>query len=165
MAGVVGVAGASGSRTALLPDPPEEWLGWGAEVAGMPQNYARDERAALCDRLAELGPDQPTLCAGWTTRDLAAHLLLRERRPAAAPGIVVRALSGYTERVRRGLAGRPYDQLVATLRRPPRWSPLALAPVDRAVNTLEMFLHHEDVRRGQAGWQPRALPAGLAAAL
>lgn len=131
----------------------------------MAHNYARDERAALCDRLAEFGPDQPTLCAGWTTKDLAAHLLLRERRPAAAPGIAVRPLSGYTERVRRGLARRPYDQLVATLRRPPRWSPFALPAVDRAVNTLEMFLHHEDVRRGQAGWQPRELPAGLAAAL
>src|SRR5690606_1471098 len=42
---------------------------------------ASRERAALCDLLSRLGPDQPTLCEGWTTRDLAAHLLLRERRP------------------------------------------------------------------------------------
>jgi uncharacterized protein (TIGR03085 family) len=131
----------------------------------MARNHARDERAALCDLLAGLGPDQPTLCAGWTTRDLTAHLVLRERRPLALPGIALRPLSGYTERVRLGLAARPFPDLVATLRRPPGWSPVALAPVERAANTLEMFLHHEDVRRGQAGWQPRELSPGLAAAL
>lgn len=117
----------------------------------MARNYARDERTALCDLLDRLGPDQPTLCTGWTTNDLAAHLVLRERRPLAAPGIVLRPLSGYTERVHRGLAGRPFPALVQTLRQPPRWSPLAFAAVDRAVNTLEMFLHHEDARRGQDG--------------
>jgi uncharacterized protein (TIGR03085 family) len=131
----------------------------------MAHNYARDERAALCDLLAEGGPDRPTLCTGWRTRDLAAHLLVRERRPLAAPGIVLPPLAGYTERVRRRLAERPYPELVARLRRPPRWSPVALAPVDRAVNTLELFIHHEDARRGEPGWQPRELPPGLAAAL
>jgi uncharacterized protein (TIGR03085 family) len=131
----------------------------------MAHNHARDERTALCDLLAELGPDQPTLCAGWTTRDLAAHLLLRERRPLAAPGIVFPPLAGYTERVRRRLAGRPFPALVASVRRPPRWSPVALAPIDRAANTFELFIHHEDVRRGQPEWRPRELPPGLAAAL
>ena len=43
--------------------------------------YAFAERLALADLMAEVGPDAPTLCGGWTTRDLAAHLLLRERRP------------------------------------------------------------------------------------
>jgi uncharacterized protein (TIGR03083 family) len=44
---------------------------------------ARAERAALCDLFDEVGPDAPTLCAGWTTRDLAAHLVIRERRADA----------------------------------------------------------------------------------
>ena len=52
-------------------------------------SLASRERAALCDLFAEVGPDAPTLCAGWTTRDLAAHLLVRERRPWASAGIVV----------------------------------------------------------------------------
>lgn len=128
-------------------------------------NYAREERLALCDLLTDLGPDQPTLCAGWTTRDLAAHLVARERRPLAAPGLVWRPLAGYTDRVRRSLARRPYPALVETLRRPPRWSPVALDPLDRAVNTLEMFVHHEDVRRGQPDPVSRELPPGLATAL
>lgn len=131
----------------------------------MAHNHARDERTALCDLLVQLGPDQPTLCTGWTTRLLAAHLLVRERRPLAALGIVARPLAGYTVSVQQRLAAEPFPDLVAQLRRPPGWSPLALAGVDRAVNTLEMFVHHEDARRGQPDWQPRELPAGLAAAL
>jgi uncharacterized protein (TIGR03085 family) len=131
----------------------------------MAHNHARDERAALCDLLTALGPDRPTLCEGWTTRDLAAHLIVRERRPLAAPGIVVRPLAGYTERVRRREASRPFPELVEVLRRPPGWSPTALDPIDRAVNSLELFLHHEDVRRAQPGWQPRELPPALAAAI
>ncbi|MPZ28092.1 MAG: TIGR03085 family protein [Micromonosporaceae bacterium] len=131
----------------------------------MARNHAREERLALCDLLTDLGPDQPTLCAGWTTRDLAAHLVARERRPLAAPGLVWQPLSGYTDWVRRSLARRPFPALVETLRRPPRWAPTAVDRLDRAINTLEMFIHHEDVRRSQPGTAPRELPAALEAAL
>lgn len=131
----------------------------------MAYNHARDERESLCDLLAALGPDQPTLCEGWATRDLAAHVLVRERRPLAAAGILIRPLAGYTARVQGEIARRPWPELVASLRRPPGWSPTALGPVDSAVNTLEMFVHHEDVRRGQPDWRPRPLPDGLAGAL
>jgi hypothetical protein len=37
------------------------------------------ERAQLSDLFDELGPQAPTLLTPWTTRDLAAHLVLRER--------------------------------------------------------------------------------------
>ena len=47
---------------------------------------ASRERAALVTTMRAVGPDAPTLCGDWTTRDLAAHLVLRERRPDAAPG-------------------------------------------------------------------------------
>lgn len=126
-------------------------------------NYAASERVAICDLLTALGPDQPTLCEGWTTRDLAAHLVTRERRPLAAPGLVVSPLSGYTDRVRRRMATRSFADLVAALRRPPRWSrPVS---VDLAVNATEMYLHHEDARRGQPDWEPRELPADFAGLL
>ncbi len=127
-----------------------------------PTNYPRAERAALCELLDRLGPEQPTLCAGWLTRDLAAHLILRERRPDAALGIMVAPLAGHTERVQRRLAGQPFADLVARVRRPPWWSPAAIAPLDRATNTTEFFIHHEDVRRARPDWQPRPLDAGLA---
>ena len=45
------------------------------------------ERAQLADLLGELGPEAPTLLVPWTTRDLAAHLILRERDHLAGPGL------------------------------------------------------------------------------
>jgi uncharacterized protein (TIGR03085 family) len=127
------------------------------------QNWARSERHALCDLLLRTGPDAPTLCQGWTTGDLAAHLVVRERRPDAAPGIVVPLLAGYTERIQRQLrSATPFPQLVELLRQgPPAWSPLAWPGVESAANTVEFFVHHEDVRRAQEGWTPRALPSAL----
>lgn len=40
-------------------------------------SLATTERSAICDAFLAAGPDRPTLCAGWTTRDLLAHLLVR----------------------------------------------------------------------------------------
>jgi uncharacterized protein (TIGR03085 family) len=126
---------------------------------------ARRERAALCDLFEKLGPDQPTLCEGWTTRDLAAHLVTRERRPDAALGILVKPISGYTEQVRAAAAKRPYPDLIAALRRPPLWTMSGFGPADRLVNTVEFFVHHEDVRRAQPDWVPRELDAATSRAL
>lgn len=115
-----------------------------------------DERAALSDLFTELGPDAPTLCAGWTTRDLAAHLVLRERRPDAAPGILFPAMAGYTKRVQDGFARRPWAELVGLFRSgPPALSPTRVPFLDRAVNSVELFVHHEDARRARPGWEPR----------
>jgi uncharacterized protein (TIGR03085 family) len=128
-------------------------------------NYARIERAELCDLLNRLGPDQPTLCAGWSTKDLAAHLILRERKPTVAPGIWLKPLADRTARVQSELAARPFDELIGALRHPPVWSMSGLGPVDRLVNSQEFFIHHEDVRRAQQDWAPRELPREQAAAL
>jgi uncharacterized protein (TIGR03085 family) len=115
-----------------------------------------DERAAVCDLFDELGPTAPTLCTGWRTRDLAAHLVLRERRPDAAPGILFSALGGYTKRVQDGYARRPWSELVDLLRTgPPALSPTRIPLVDKLVNSVELLVHHEDVRRAQPGWEPR----------
>src|SRR6266496_1566895 len=128
--------------------------------------YARIEREALADTLLEVGPDAPTLCTGWTARDLAAHIVVRDRRPDAAPGILLKPLAGWTDRVRRGYRdGHPYPDLVALVREGSRWSPVTIGPLDEMVNTVEFFVHTEDARRGQPGWQPRDLDPGLLAAL
>jgi uncharacterized protein (TIGR03085 family) len=118
---------------------------------------AQVERQALADLLLDLGPDQPTLCEGWTTRDLAAHVVTRERRPDASAGLVVPPLRGHLERVRRRIATRPYVELVALVRVAPWWSPVSNPLVEPLTNTVEFFIHHEDVRRGQPDWQPRSL--------
>ncbi|MBO3737187.1 TIGR03085 family metal-binding protein [Actinoplanes flavus] len=128
-------------------------------------NYARAERAALADLLSSEGPDAPTLCTGWTTRDLAAHIVVRDRRPDSAAGLLIRPLAGYGERVRLARAALPYPELIAQLRTPPVWSPVSNPLVDPLANTMEMFIHHEDVRRGGGTWQPRTLDRELEAAL
>jgi uncharacterized protein (TIGR03085 family) len=119
------------------------------------------ERARLADALAAAGPDAPTLCAGWTTRDLAAHLVARERRPDAAAGIAVRPLAGWMNRVRGSYARHPYEELVELVRSGPPWtSPFALPGADRALNLSEHFVHCEDVLRG-ADADPPASPTPL----
>lgn len=118
---------------------------------------ARRERAALADLLDEVGPDAPTLCAGWTTRELVAHLVLRESHPAAT-GIAVPALAHWTESKQHALAAQPYPSLVARFRGgPPLISPLRLPKADSLANTFEHFVHQEDVRRAGAEWEPRPL--------
>jgi len=121
-------------------------------------SFADAERAYLADALERLGPDAPTLCEGWTTRDLAIHLVVRERRPDAGPGMILPALSGWTDRVMAGRAGDPYSELVEKVRTgPPGWSPFAVPGVAGLVNAMEFFVHHEDVRRAQTAWEPREL--------
>lgn len=119
-------------------------------------SLAATERAALADALDAAGPDRPTLCGDWATRDLLAHLLVRERQPWAAPGILVPALAALTERAMRGYADDPWSELVGLFRSgPPAWSPYRVPKVDALVNGAEHFVHHEDVRRGEPGWEPR----------
>jgi uncharacterized protein (TIGR03085 family) len=128
-------------------------------------SLAARERATLADLLEEAGPEAPTCCEGWTTAHLAAHLVVRERRPDAMLGFGIERVSprnpltrwshALEDRLRRGTA---YPELVARVRSgPPAWSPLRVPAVDRLVDTAEFAVHAEDVRRAQPGWQPRAL--------
>lgn len=129
-------------------------------------SLARDERAALSTTLAATDPAQPTLAGEWTAADLLAHLLVRERQPWAAAGIVVPALAGVTEQAMRGWAELPWPQRVEAFRSgPPAWSPTRIGRVDEVANGAEFFVHHEDVRRGVPGWEPRPVDAGRDAAL
>lgn len=117
------------------------------------------ERAELADLLDALGPDAPTLCEGWATRDLAAHLVLREGRPDAAVGIAVAPLAGWTKRVQDRAASGDYTALVGKVRNgPPTLSYFRLPGMDEHGNAFEYLVHHEDVRRAQPGWEPRVLP-------
>lgn len=122
-------------------------------------SLAWSERLLLCEELDRLGPDAPTLCEGWSTRDLAAHLVVRENRPDGLLGQHLPLLSDRLEAERRRLAAGPYRDLVTQIRSgPPAWHPLHLRRVDAAGNLVEYFVHHEDVRRAQPGWEQRDLP-------
>jgi uncharacterized protein (TIGR03085 family) len=117
----------------------------------------------LSTLLDQTGPDAPTLCAGWQTSDLAAHLVLREHRPDAAVGILGGPLASYTERIQHNLSARtPFPMLVELIRTgPPRLSLFGLPGVDAKANFAEYFVHHEDVRRAQPRWEPRRLDDSL----
>jgi uncharacterized protein (TIGR03085 family) len=120
--------------------------------------FARSERRAMCKTLLAVGPDAPTLCEGWQTRDLAAHLVLRETRPIAATGIVFPPVAGWTARVQRSLADQPWPELVRRVQDPPFWTPFSWSLLEEAVNLTENFVHHEDVLRAQPNWaEPRSL--------
>lgn len=125
--------------------------------------FARAERDALCDLLLEVGPDAPTLCEGWDARDLAAHLVVRERRPDASVGIIVPAMAGWTQKVQDDAARRPFPTLVEQVRSgPPVYSPFRLPGVDEQANLFEYLVHHEDVRRATPGWEPREIDPAMA---
>ena len=127
---------------------------------------AHSERAALADLFDELGPDQPTLCEGWDTQDLLIHLVIRDGRPDALAGTYVRPLKGWTDKVAAGYAERAWSELVQQYRSgPPVWNPAGWGKLDDLTNGGEMFIHHEDARRGQPGWEPRELDAASVAEL
>ena len=127
------------------------------------------ERAALADALTEAGPGAPTLCAGWRTEHLAAHVVLREHDPLTAAGVGPGPLAARAERTIQGLGDRSatpeaFAALVARVRAGvPRWHPLEL--LGDTAQLVEFFVHTEDARRGAPDAGPRPLPAGLADAL
>jgi uncharacterized protein (TIGR03085 family) len=121
----------------------------------VPEPLDARERRELCDLLGDLGPDAPTLCEGWTTLDLAAHLVVRERRPTAAPGLLLggpftRLLDRATERE----LARGYTAVVERVRNGPPPGPFAVPRLRTLLNLNEYAVHHEDVRRAN-GSGPR----------
>lgn len=134
------------------------------------RHHALDERHALAETLRRAGPDAPTLCGEWSTAQLAAHIVLRERSLIELGGrLPVKRLHEAAERlIDRVAAAEPYERLVELVDRGPTWRdlrwPLPTAPawtlpaVREAVNLTEYLIHHEDVRRAGGDWQPRPLP-------
>jgi uncharacterized protein (TIGR03085 family) len=100
------------------------------------------ERLELCDLLVELGPGAPTLCEGWTTADLAAHLVLREH------------FHRWPDEKLAAEKAKGYDALIARLRRGAPLVPWRVPGVRTLLNGGEYVIHHEDVRRAN-GLGPR----------
>ena len=117
------------------------------------QHWAQIERQKLCDLLEAIGPEAPTLCEGWSAAHLAAHLVLRERKPLAALGIIFGgAFARHTKKTTERLAAKPFEGLIKKLRKGP---PLLLKRIDGQMNVLEYTIHHEDVRRAVGEWEER----------
>jgi uncharacterized protein (TIGR03085 family) len=125
--------------------------------------WAETERKALAETLSETEPDAPTLCAGWDTRHVLAHLVQREHSPAKSIGdVIVKRKPGEEKHlgklVDRARTPAGYHALVDRfLAGPARWSPMSWA--GDGLNLVEFVIHHEDVRRGSGTASPRVLPA------
>ncbi len=127
-------------------------------VMSKSQNWAAKERAEFVKVIREVGPDAPTLCAGWTAKDLAAHIVVRERRPDAAIGIMLPIASNYTDKVMARYCAMEWEELVSLVESgAPSWNPMSITAVDEVANVLEFFVHAEDVRRAQPHWTARTL--------
>ena len=121
-------------------------------------SFARRERSAICQTLRKLGPDQPTLCQGWSTKDLLVHLIVRENRPDAAVGLFIPFLSSYTDSVSKKYSEKSFEDLIMIFENGPKSpSPFSLPKVDELANTFEFLVHHEDILRAQDNYQPRKL--------
>ncbi|GAB2750898.1 TIGR03085 family metal-binding protein [Sinomonas soli] len=134
-------------------------------------HFVEPSREVLAETLLAAGPDAPTLCEGWRTRHLAAHLFLREHSPRVALGLLMTSRARTSDQVTDRLAATlsseaRYARLVEDFRAgPPALSPLRLGPLDEAANLAEFFVHTEDVRRAGDRWAPRALDGAYADAL
>ncbi|MCW2522351.1 MAG: hypothetical protein JWO63_686 [Frankiales bacterium] len=119
------------------------------------------ERGALIATFRELGPDAPTLCAGWDTRTLLAHLIRRERsvlelgarlRLPIVTAKAEAAMDRYAEE-------HSFEDMLTTFGSgSPRYSIFAVPALAEPINLLEYVIHHEDCRR-PAGLEPRPLSA------
>lgn len=111
-----------------------------------------DERAALLADLETLSPaqwDTPSLCDGWTVRDVAAHLVQNASTtlPTMARDVVL-ARFDFDRMNDRGVArhrGESPSDVLAALR--DRLRSTRTPPVDRASRLVEEVVHGEDVRR------------------
>ncbi|MFD7032980.1 TIGR03085 family metal-binding protein [Streptomyces sp. NPDC059917] len=120
--------------------------------------HAKRERLLLADLLESAGPEAPTLCDGWRTRELAAHVVVRERRPDAAGGILLNVLKARLDKAMAEYTAKPYEELIQLIRTgPPKMSVYSLKQIDEAANAVEFYVHAEDVRRAQPDWSPREL--------
>lgn len=117
-------------------------------------SFSSAERAKMVALFHDLGPDAPTLCEGWTTRDLAAHLWVRENRLDASAGLFVPALSSRLEKATEEALKHDFDELVDDWGRGAgKLNPFRYA--DKLVNSAEHFVHHEDIRRANGRTEAR----------
>src|SRR5258705_6120394 len=129
--------------------------------------FDAQERLALCDLLGTLGAYAPTLLDGWTTKDLAAHIVQRERDLIAGPCLVLPGrFQRFAERRRVRLAEQSeFEWLVARLRSGPPPGLFRVGWVRAFPNLKEFFVHHEDVRRAKGVGAGDSLPPELEAAV
>lgn len=132
---------------------------------------AAHERRALAQALQQAGSTADTLCEGWNAHDLAAHIVARDSRPDAIFGQELPLVADRAAQAYQQIEQLSFLDLVRRIQNgPPQFSPARLKAVGDAMNTVEFFVHTEDVLRagpdGDAGQTPRrSVPESVSAAL
>ena len=114
-------------------------------------NFVTAERQRLIGTFERVGADADTLCEGWDAEDLLRHMVLRELFPhhGLFSKLPLKAADKSREHI-DDIDTADYETLLETFKTGRhRLSPLQFGPVDRAMNTLEYVIHHEDLRRAQ----------------
>ena len=122
---------------------------------------ARAERADLAQFLAELTPQQwaaPSLCVGWTVKDVVAHVVSYEE--LGFGGLLARFARGWIVRANQvgvdDFAALSTDELLDILNR--HLSPSGLtAGFGGMIGFVDGTVHHQDIRRALK--RPRVIPA------
>ena len=110
----------------------------GVVLVSQVMHFVDPSREVLAETLLAASPDAPTLCRGWRTRDLAAHLYLRERKAAVGLGLIIKSLSVASDKATDKLAAKlktadDYTGLVNTFRGgPPALSPMNIKALDES---------------------------------
>ncbi|GGE60072.1 TIGR03085 family metal-binding protein [Nesterenkonia cremea] len=113
-----------------------------------PASTAATERQALVRALREKGPMADTLCEGWTAHDLAVHVVARDSHPHLIFGRELPVVGSRAQRQYRSIEQLSFAELVDRIEAGvPSWHPARSRAVDDAMNTLEFFVHTEDVLR------------------
>lgn len=124
------------------------------------------ERASLADLLAELSAEEwahPSLCAGWTVRDVAAHLTLAPLITVGTALVeITRARGSFNRMVHdtaRRQASLPTSELVGLLRE--AVGSRRLAPGQKLKDALmDVLVHGQDITVPLD--RPRAMPPDAA---
>jgi uncharacterized protein (TIGR03083 family) len=123
-------------------------------------SMARAERSDLASFLATLSPQQwstPSLCAGWSVKDIVAHMISYEDLDAL--GLLKRFVKGRIVRANQvgvdEFAALTPEQLMAFLR--DHIQPRGLtAGFGGMIALVDGMVHHQDIRRSLG--QPRIVP-------
>lgn len=114
---------------------------------------AEAERTEFAELLAGLSEEEwatPSLCSGWTVRDVAAHAIGYDE--LGLGGVLARfvraglSLHRTNARMVEETAGRSHEELVGLYRKHARPSGL-LTIMGGRVALLDCFIHQQDVRR------------------
>lgn len=124
------------------------------------KDMARAERADLAAFLADLTPEQwnsPSLCAGWTVKDVVAHVVSYEE--LGVGGLLKRFAKGWVVRANQvgvdEFAALSPEQLLDYLNR--HLYPTGLtAGFGGMIGLVDGTIHHQDIRRALN--RPRVIP-------